>query len=192
MFFRDHSDHDLSGVGLYYAAFVAACLSQATGDPYESPSVADFDFDFVKNGECLVGGRIPFAVPCADHLCQGPNRIQRNSFADDPSLHPQLGTVVFFPNLPRRQSRRLVLLAWNWSWYARNLRVVKPAMKSETLFREIGSSTYALRKVHVDAVIVDQNSLHLEVGLLTGFLIFELDEGILQTVAGAFVPNDFA
>lgn len=115
MFFRDHSDHDLSGVGLYYAAFVAARLSQATGDPYDGLSVVDFDFDFAKNGEDLVDSRIPLALPFADHLCQGPNRIQRNPSSDDPSLHPSLGTVVFSPNLPRRQSHPLVLLALNWS-----------------------------------------------------------------------------
>lgn len=40
-------------------------------------------------------------------------------------------------------------------------------------------------------MIVDQDALHLEVGLLTGFLIFKLNEGILKTVTGAFVTNDF-
>lgn len=43
----------------------------------------------------------------------------------------------------------------------------------------------------MDSMIVDQDALHLEVGLLTGFLVFELNEGILKTIAGAFVANDF-
>jgi hypothetical protein len=42
------------------------------------------------------------------------------------------------------------------------------------------------------AVVVDKNTLHLEVGLLTVLLVIELDKCILQTVAGALIANHFA
>lgn len=44
----------------------------------------------------------------------------------------------------------------------------------------------------MDSMIVYQHTLHLEVGLFTVLLVFKLDECILQTVAGAFIPNDLA
>ena len=44
----------------------------------------------------------------------------------------------------------------------------------------------------MDALIVDQHSLHFEVCLLAGGLIFEFDESVLEAVAGAFVADDFA
>ena len=42
------------------------------------------------------------------------------------------------------------------------------------------------------SVVIDQDTLHLKVCLLTIFLVFELDKGILETVPGAFVSNDLA
>lgn len=44
----------------------------------------------------------------------------------------------------------------------------------------------------MDAVVVNQDTLHLEISLLAIFLLVKLNEGILQTVAGALVPNDLA
>ena len=40
-------------------------------------------------------------------------------------------------------------------------------------------------------VVVNQDTLHLEVGLLAVLLVFKLNECILQAVAGALVPDDF-
>lgn len=40
-------------------------------------------------------------------------------------------------------------------------------------------------------MIIYEDSLHLEICLFAILLIFELDEGVLQTVAGPFVSNDF-
>lgn len=50
--------------------------------------------------------------------------------------------------------------------------------------------TYTLREVDVDAVVVNQHSLHLEVGLFAILLVVELDERILQAVTRALVAND--
>ena len=44
----------------------------------------------------------------------------------------------------------------------------------------------------MDAVIIYQHSLHLEVRLLTILLVFELDECILQAVFCALISNDLA
>jgi hypothetical protein len=44
----------------------------------------------------------------------------------------------------------------------------------------------------MDSVIVYQDSLHLEIGLLAIFLILEFNKCILQTVASSFVSDDFA
>lgn len=44
----------------------------------------------------------------------------------------------------------------------------------------------------MDAVIVDQHTLHLEVSSLTVLLVRKLDEGILQTVASLLIPDNFA
>ncbi len=43
----------------------------------------------------------------------------------------------------------------------------------------------------MDSMVINQNALHLEVGLLTSFLILELNESILKTIACAFVADDF-
>ena len=51
---------------------------------------------------------------------------------------------------------------------------------------------YTLRKVNMDAVIIYQDSLHLEVRLLAVFLVLEFDKCILQAVFCALVANDFA
>lgn len=52
--------------------------------------------------------------------------------------------------------------------------------------------THRLREVDVYAMIVNQNSLHLEIRLLTVLLMFKLDKGVLKTVFGSLVSNDFA
>lgn len=44
----------------------------------------------------------------------------------------------------------------------------------------------------MNAVVVDQDVLHLEVGLLAVLLVFKLDKGVLQAVAGLLVADDFA
>lgn len=44
----------------------------------------------------------------------------------------------------------------------------------------------------MDAVVVNQHALHLEVGLFTILLVIEFDERILQAVTRALVPDDFA
>ncbi len=44
----------------------------------------------------------------------------------------------------------------------------------------------------MDAVFVDEHTLHLEICLLTIFLILILDKCILETVAGALVTYDLA
>ena len=51
---------------------------------------------------------------------------------------------------------------------------------------------YRLREIDVYAVIVYQDPLHLEVCLLAVFLILELDEGVLKTVLGTLISNNFA
>lgn len=52
--------------------------------------------------------------------------------------------------------------------------------------------TYALRKIDMDSMVVNEHSLHLEIGLLAILLVLELDKRILQTVAGALISNDLA
>lgn len=41
-------------------------------------------------------------------------------------------------------------------------------------------------------MVVNQDSLHFEVGLFAVFLILELDECVLQAVPRPFVSDDFA
>ena len=53
-------------------------------------------------------------------------------------------------------------------------------------------SVYTLRKVDMDAVIINQNSLHLEICLLAVLLVLEFDKCILKAVFCALVSNDFA
>jgi hypothetical protein len=45
--------------------------------------------------------------------------------------------------------------------------------------RKRGGRTYTLGEIDMDAVVVDQHSLHLKVGLLAVLLIFKLDKRIL-------------
>lgn len=52
--------------------------------------------------------------------------------------------------------------------------------------------TDALGEVHMDPVVIYKDSLHFEVGLLAIFLVFELDEGVLETVPGPLVSDDLA
>ena len=49
-----------------------------------------------------------------------------------------------------------------------------------------------LRKIDVNAMIVNQYPLHLEISLFAIFLELELYEGILKAVARSFVTYDFA
>lgn len=44
----------------------------------------------------------------------------------------------------------------------------------------------------MDAVVINENPLHLEICLLTVFLIFKFNKGILKAVASALVPDNFA
>ncbi len=44
----------------------------------------------------------------------------------------------------------------------------------------------------MDAVIINQDSLHFEICLFAVFLVFEFNECILETVTGTLVSNDFA
>lgn len=44
----------------------------------------------------------------------------------------------------------------------------------------------------MDTVVINQDTLHLEIGLFTIFLLIKFDEGILQTVTGTLVPNNLA
>lgn len=44
----------------------------------------------------------------------------------------------------------------------------------------------------MDAVIINQHSLHLEICLLAVLLVLEFDKCILQAVFCALVSNDFA
>lgn len=44
----------------------------------------------------------------------------------------------------------------------------------------------------MDAVVVNQNTLHFEVGLLAIFLILKLNKCILKTVAGPLVADNLA
>ena len=44
----------------------------------------------------------------------------------------------------------------------------------------------------MNAMVIYQYSLHLEIRLLAVLLVLELDECVLQTVFCALVPNDFA
>lgn len=55
-----------------------------------------------------------------------------------------------------------------------------------------GGGAYTLGEIDVDPMVVDEHSLHLEIGLLAVLLVLKLDERILQTVTGALVSNDFA
>lgn len=52
--------------------------------------------------------------------------------------------------------------------------------------------THALREVDMYTMVVNQDTLHLEVGLLAILLILEFDECILQAIASALVSNDLA
>jgi hypothetical protein len=51
--------------------------------------------------------------------------------------------------------------------------------------------TYALREVHMDAMIINKNALHFEICLLAVSLVFKFNEGILQAVASSLVSNNF-
>lgn len=42
------------------------------------------------------------------------------------------------------------------------------------------------------AVIVYEDSLHLEIRLLAVLLVFELNEGVLKTILSSFISNNFA
>ena len=44
----------------------------------------------------------------------------------------------------------------------------------------------------MDASVVDENVVHLEIGFLAALLLLELDEGVLQTVPALAVTNHLA
>ena len=50
--------------------------------------------------------------------------------------------------------------------------------------------TYALREVHIDAMIINKNALHFEICLLAVSLVFKFNESILQAVASSLVSNN--
>lgn len=52
--------------------------------------------------------------------------------------------------------------------------------------------TDALGEVHMDPVVIYEDSLHFEVGLFAILLVFKLDEGVLEAVPGPLVSDDFA
>ena len=51
---------------------------------------------------------------------------------------------------------------------------------------------YALREVNVNTMIVDQDALHLEVGLLTVLSMLKLDKGVLKAIARSLLSNHLA
>ena len=55
-----------------------------------------------------------------------------------------------------------------------------------------GAETHALGEVDVDAVVVDEHPLHLQVGLLAVSLVLEFNKCVLETVAGPLVTDDLA
>lgn len=44
----------------------------------------------------------------------------------------------------------------------------------------------------MNAMIIDQDPLHLEIGLFTILLILKFDKSVLQTVACPLISNNFA
>lgn len=50
--------------------------------------------------------------------------------------------------------------------------------------------TYTLREVYVYAMVIDEDTLHLEICLFAVFLIFKFYECILETLPGALVTYD--
>ena len=44
----------------------------------------------------------------------------------------------------------------------------------------------------MNSLVVDEDVLHFEVGLLTSGLLFVFDEGVLERVVGALVADNFA
>jgi len=56
----------------------------------------------------------------------------------------------------------------------------------------IGELTHALREIDMNAMIIDEHTLHLEVCSFTILLVCEFDKGILQAVASLLVPYDLA
>lgn len=58
--------------------------------------------------------------------------------------------------------------------------------------KNIKVKAYTLREIHVDAMVVNQNALHLEICLLAILLVFEFDKTVLQTVTSTLVSDDLA
>lgn len=56
---------------------------------------------------------------------------------------------------------------------------------------KVGSS-YTLRKVNMNTMIIYQYTLHFEICLLAVLLMLKLDERILKTIVSALVPYDLA
>lgn len=43
----------------------------------------------------------------------------------------------------------------------------------------------------MDASIIDENIVHLEIRLFSILFVLELDEGVTQRITGLLVPDDF-
>lgn len=112
-----------------------------------------------------------------------------------PHLHetsPTPGTGVSFRDLLRHRIRLSVVASKQWR-FASSRTASTPIPESENgKNRVVLCSAYTLREIHVYPVIIDENSLHFEVGLLAFLLVLKFYKGVLQTVAGALVADDFA
>lgn len=56
----------------------------------------------------------------------------------------------------------------------------------------IAQATDTLAEVDVNSAVVDQNRVHLGVGILAALLVLEFNEGILQAVSRFLVPDHLA
>ena len=56
----------------------------------------------------------------------------------------------------------------------------------------VGETAHTLGEIDMNSVVVDEDALHFEIRLFAGGLVFKFDEGVLKTVASAFVADDFA
>jgi hypothetical protein len=56
----------------------------------------------------------------------------------------------------------------------------------------VGNPGHTLREVDMNAVVIDQDIVHLEICSLAGLLVCVFDEGILQAVACGLVSDNLA
>lgn len=101
------------------------------------------------------------------------------------------GTAV--SSRDRRLHRTLLAGPHAWTpWHSASSRTVStPGLESEKKPTR-RQATYTLGEIHMDSMVVNQDALHLEVGLFAVFLVLELDECILQAVPGPLVSDDLA